>query len=618
MTEQTDISAAVRAVPLAQLYLHDMNPRQNGSEEDTAAMAASIAVNGLMQNLMGFADPERPGEIGIVAGGRRLRGLQRIGDGGAGVPAAPIDTAAIPVRVTDDAFLARSWAGAEAATQVALHPADEIRAYAAMADQGNSHEMIARAFAQTEAHVRRRLALAGLVPEALAALRANHISLDVAKALTLAEDHADQLATLTVARAGGWNAARVRAALTPDTVRSDDRRVRYIGQELYRAEGGTLSADLFEDATYLHDEALLQRLFERELTAAAEEMREDGGWQWAHVELNTWASDYKLMDTLERIHRAPAELPEGDAERLEELSEFDRDLSPAEAQELRDLETRATGDYSDEQRETGGIVVLVDRHGEIEVEGAYIRKADKKGAKKDLSKGLSALSGETSAETRGLPANALADLHRIELLALQAALLDKPELVLDLLAWQLERQRPHWSSPFALTLTDQAIAPEAAGDWTIPEALAETSNSPASGLNNATGEAFEAFRAKGKKHRNQVLTRHLTRTLQRPAGEWADLGAYLAETCGAQIRKHWTPDAPTYFARLPAPALEGLWSELTGQQGEDTAGFAKLKKADKAAELARLFSDASAREALGLSREQAERIETWLPAEMEG
>ena len=139
-------AAETRLIPLADLYLHDINPRQNGSAEDTAAMAASIAVNGLLQNLTGYADPDRPG-IGIVAGGRRLRGLQHLSEHGSGtMDAQQIDFTAIPVRVTDDAFVARAWAGTESATQKPLHPADEIRAYAAMSDQGNSPEMIARGY----------------------------------------------------------------------------------------------------------------------------------------------------------------------------------------------------------------------------------------------------------------------------------------------------------------------------------------------------------------------------------------------------------------------------------------------------------------------------------------
>ena len=225
MNKHIEIAADDTLAPLSKLYLHEINPRQNGSPEDTEAMAASIEINGLIQNLAGFEDPDKPGKIGIVAGGRRLRALKHLAKNGKQTfdSRAP-DFKAIPVKVTSDPMVARAWAGAESATQKPLHPADEIRAYAAMADQGNSPDMIARAFAQTEAHVKRRLALSKLCPEALDALRSDHITLDVAKALTLTNDPAAQLSVLTSARAGGWHAGRVRAALTPDMISSTDRQ----------------------------------------------------------------------------------------------------------------------------------------------------------------------------------------------------------------------------------------------------------------------------------------------------------------------------------------------------------------------------------------------------------
>ncbi|WP_088633260.1 ParB N-terminal domain-containing protein [Phaeobacter sp. 22II1-1F12B] len=68
MNKHIEIAADDTLAPLCKLYLHEINPRQNGSPEDTEAMAASIEINGLIQNLAGFEDPDKPGKIGIVAG----------------------------------------------------------------------------------------------------------------------------------------------------------------------------------------------------------------------------------------------------------------------------------------------------------------------------------------------------------------------------------------------------------------------------------------------------------------------------------------------------------------------------------------------------------------------
>lgn len=108
------------------------------------------------------------------------------------------------------------------------------------------------------------------------------------------------------------------------------------------------------------------------------------------------------------------------------------------------------------------------------------------------------------------------------------------------------------------------------------------------------------------------------RTLQVPSGVLAPLGRLMAEFTGASIRRVWTPDGPTYFSRLSPPAMEAIWAELLELDTDDDriAAFARLKKAVKVKELSAMFSDASAQEALGLSRDQVAAIDAWLPPEM--
>ena len=45
----TDQTRTIRMVPLQELYLHPMNPRQHVPDEDVAAMAQSLASAGLLQ-----------------------------------------------------------------------------------------------------------------------------------------------------------------------------------------------------------------------------------------------------------------------------------------------------------------------------------------------------------------------------------------------------------------------------------------------------------------------------------------------------------------------------------------------------------------------------------------
>lgn len=610
MNIETPIADGIHLVHIDQLYLHPMNPRQNGSDEDTRAMAGSIAINGLIQNLSGYADPARDG-IGIVAGGRRLAGLKHLLSEGSGMMDSkepPRD--AIPVRVTTDAFLARSWAGSESATQKPLHPADEIAAFAAMADQGNSPETIARAFAQTIAHVRRRLALAALIPEALDALRAGHISLDAAKALTLARDPAHQLEVLTAARAGNWTADHIRRDLTASSVPSTDRRAIFVGTDAYLQAGGTIEEDLFAECSRLQDEDLLNDLFLAKLNDHAQAVKDEQGWSWAQACPDPYA-DWRLTEGMTRLYRTPVELPEADEQDLEELEEIGEDgLDKAGQARLHDLRMRERGDYTDEDRARGGIIVIVNRRGEPEIEGAYAEKRAK--AKSD------AAADAPATRKPDLTAAGVEDLNRVRLLAMQTALIEKTELVLDLFAWQLQRGAPTYASLFDISLRDSQVEPSVENGWAIDARLADGSNAyRAPDRDEDPVQSFTAFRDAGKKHRNAILTRHIIRTLQGPVMNTMAL-TLLPQLIDIDIRKLWTPDVPTYFSRLSAPAMELLWSELLDLDQDDDrrAEFAKLKKGEKAAELAALFSDASVQEAHGLSRDQVAAIDAWLPPEI--
>jgi len=106
MTNQSKIKAdsTIIYASLSQLFLHDLNPRHEVGQEDVEALADSIKTCGLLQNLSGIKD-----DIGIVAGGRRLRALAYLAESD---PKQEIVTS-IPVLLTDDLVQAEMWANAE-------------------------------------------------------------------------------------------------------------------------------------------------------------------------------------------------------------------------------------------------------------------------------------------------------------------------------------------------------------------------------------------------------------------------------------------------------------------------------------------------------------------------
>lgn len=600
MTKETDI----RMIPLDQLYLHAINPRQDVPDEDVEAIAHSIAINGLMQNLSGFQDPSGDG-IGIVAGGRRLRALVQLAAGNWSLYPTLVPIDPVPVQVTSDQMLAQSWALAENVTHAALHPADEIRAYRAMEAQGSDINIIARAFAKTEAHVRRRLSLAALPDQVLDALRAGRISLDAAKAMTVANDPARVIEVLAAIEAGELHPSRIKDNLAPNSIPATDRRAVYVGLDTYRAEGGALTDDLFTEIALLHDEAILNTLFEAKLQLATEQVQEDEGWSWARHTIQAWV-DWDLTEPLRRLHKTSVDLPAADAKELEDLKSLETDeLSEESQNRLRTLRDRAAGDFTDEDREAGGVFVYVDNGGQLIIDHAFAEKSSKAGGSSSKSGG---------GEKPVMPENCRDDLRRVQLMAMQTALLGKTELLLDILAWQFETGAASYRSPLQITVSPSPITPEKDSNCHIDARLtaAEDTNLSA----EFTIDALEIFQAKGKKRRNAMLTAGLARSLSGLSINGS--ARALLQIVTPQIRKHWTPDAANYFGRIRADLLDVLWAEMLEiEAGDDRiAEFGKLKKAQKAKELEALFTDASVQEAHGLSRAQIATIDAWLPEEI--
>ncbi|APE43392.1 hypothetical protein BOO69_08165 [Sulfitobacter alexandrii] len=608
MTDQSPIARSTRTVPLTALFLHPFNPRQEHDETDIAALAKSISINGLLQNLNVFDGPEG---LGVVAGGRRLRALELLAHEGSGIDplrdGVQIDFENIPVHVTDDEMMARSWAGTEGATQRPLHPAEEIRAYAAMADQGNTPELIAAAFGQTLAHVLRRLRLSRLSDATLTALREGQITLDVAQVLTLTDSLPREMEALNLATEQGFGAARLRRQLLEGNVPSTDRRVRYIGLDLYRAEGGKMDEDLFNDQSVLHNVELVENLFRQKLTKAAEDLQQAEGFARVIPIFETWLG-HQHTDDMRRIHRASVELPDADMTRYEELCEIGeaREFTSGEAGEFDRLEDRMKGDYADEERAAATAYLLVNHEGKLEQTGAYI----------PIKRAGSAAGSDSIETVKPKPPVSQAgidDLHRIQRIALQTEMLRRPELVLDLLAFQLWHEISSWSGAFNVVATEQDALPASTEALTIDKRITGEDDAPLPRLGEDIGSDFKAFLDKGKKYRNTVLTLALVRCVNAPFG--ARINGAMMEALEVTPRSIWTPTAENFFKYCRSDALDAIWRTLvaTEDRADQMERFTKLKVGEKRKELEALFNDASTQEALGLSRAEITAIDAWLP-----
>ncbi|MGH1416321.1 MAG: ParB/RepB/Spo0J family partition protein [Pelagimonas sp.] len=611
MTEQTNIPQITETVAFSDLYVSPLNPRTVVSEDEITSLAENIKIAGLIHNLAGFRHDGTEG-VGVVAGGRRYRALALLQDD------PRFQT--VQVQIAADEDTAKLWATSENAQRQDLHPADEIRDYGALEKTGLSAGQIAVAYGVTEKKVYRRLALAGLHTAVLDALKASEISLSQAKAFTISNDEKLTLEVLERVKANGtkgWGAMtdyQIKEGLKPDHVKGTDRRAVFVGVEDYKAAGGRVGGDLFEDETIFDDPTILQECFEAKLAGTAAKIAKDNGWTWGEG----ITDDYVYGDTIQRmkmarVYKIEGVLTEEESDRYDELGELVNADACDEAgtAEFLALQAKVDGAFTDEQQAHAGIVIYVDHSGELKVIEGLVRQEDQQAA---IAAGVLKKSAHKETPKKSpISAKLQEDLDRIVIGTRQNALLDDPTLALDLLAFQLTQskgwQRIH---AYDVSLPYLANVPECETGYTQDKRLTLPDPVESKG---SKAEDFIAFRKRGHKKCMDMLVRTLIGQL---SISHADLGELIDEKTKKDTRTYFTPTAENFFSRVGGPYMIELWNELLDLSDSHDASktFAALKKGEKAAKLEKLFGDESTRKALGVTETQEARIAAWLPEGM--
>ena len=622
MTKQSKITAAhdipvIEYLALADLTLSNLNPRKEVSEAGIALLADSLVTCGLIQNLAGIMDAK--GNIAIVAGGRRLRALA------IAVKTRP-DLGVVPVRIAPNAAIAMQWANAENTARVDLDPVDEIRAYGKMMAQDRDVGKISQAFGVTEAHVRRRLALAGLPAPVLDALKSGEISMGLAQAFTVSSEEALILEVLKGAINGYMNEYTVKNRLNPQSIDSESRKATFVGLEAYESEGGTLSRDLFEDEVLLNNPDIVERLFAEKLAAEAAAFKDAEGWAWVTFSEESPLYWYELQERngFARVYKVEGVLDAKQVARHDALRDlYDHDtLEEKEGFELVALETIVEGDYTSAQKTIAGAIVYVDHSGVLQSVCGLIDADDKEEAviAGILEESKHSLSQQAVAPKAAFSQKFIEDMRAIRLAAVQTALLDKPEFVLDLLAFCLSPASGCYNDTLALQFNHEKNAPSIDDAFALHGRLGgERSDKEQAAIDELreqaqgkTGAAFKDFRAMGKKVRNAQITESFARAFKVQAPEFM---AEIETEAGSDVRSIWTPNAANCFKRMKGHQLETLFMFLLDLKPSSSAykGFAKSKKGEKDAILEALFNDPTAQKVRGVTPEQKARIDAWVP-----
>jgi ParB family chromosome partitioning protein len=533
-----------------------------------------------------------------------------------------------------------------------MNPAEEALAFAALVDDGMDIATVAASFGVTERHVRARQRLGRLARPVMDAFAARELSIEQAQAFAVVDDQARQAAVFAAwSQAPGWerSATSIRRMMTETRLGSRHKLARLVGREAYAAAGGTVTEDLFGEEVFFDDPALLGRLADAMLEAAAD-AETAAGWKWAAVMRDM---DWSLTRGLGRVYPEEVELGEADQARWDEieaaLEDEDLDDGTCTALEAEREALQATMTvWSDAVKASAGVLLYIDADGAIAREYGLQRPEDvapkaagdgggEGGAAEEIDDDgpapgvlggrvvLGATEPAAAPQPKRDPWSAALrdDLRQVLKGALQLAVAENAALALDLLHFTVVRAaRSHWGyheGVLDLRVVDATARLKDADGWRFgEEALDIPATRAATAWEAADDEPgrFAAFRALTAADKAALVAGAVAQmTLAAlPAEDSPELKprtpmtAALAAAASPEIRRIWTPTAENFLGRVSkAMLLDIVEATLGADEARRSMG---AKKADLVALLHAAFNDGEARRWDDATRQ---RLDFWLP-----
>ena len=554
---------------LSQLRLSPLNQRRV-KPSAIEAMADDLAAHGLIQNLVAY---EEDGLLWVFAGGRRYRGLKVL------VKRKRVklsDTFPVELRTKEEAI---ELSFAENFQREDQHPADSIRSFAAMRDAGMDAEEIAARFGQAVSFVYKMLRLSALAPALIDLIAKGQLSLEAARALTLTDDHAQQV---KVAKAANGQAHAIRRLLTTDKVATTSGAFLFVGQDAYAAKGGTITPDLFSqgDAGYADQPELVQELAEEKLDGIADEYRAIG-WYEVRAQLDRPYDLYMKGS----IYPATREPTDAEAERFAAIEAEIEAIAEAEGEDSarieplskeRDAINEGLRDFNQQQVVIGGVALWISQDGTLG-KSFYRAKAEPK------PKGTS--TGPTPLYSNSL----CADLSRIKTKIVQEAVAADPALALDLVLDSLAGQLLHGAHSYQMALEVQAktITTTVADELMATSDVRPVEETMATRFASVPEEGrFEAIRAMATDDKMALLAGLVAMTVDGTVFAGGSPGKrhhhfeQIARATGVDIAARWSPPIALFDKMRRAAMIDLLREEVGAPSAENCASI--KKKADLA------------------------------------
>jgi ParB family chromosome partitioning protein len=626
----------IKTIPLNKLVSSPRNVRRHSDAAADAELKASIAARGLLQNLI--VRPAAKGKFEVEAGERRRKAMLSLAED----KVLPKDHEVTCLVIEDSAEGAIETSLAENFHRLAMNPADEAQAFAALIDAGASVEEVARRFGLTVRFVEGRLRLAQLAPAVFAALAEGEITLDLAKAYGATSDQAIQARVFEQVSTGYYapNPDSIRRMVLSGTVRGSDPRARLVGRDAYLAAAGRIERELFddEDSEAWADVALLEELAAAKMAQQAQALAAEQGLAWVKPTLDPYAS-HDLVEGLVRLPAEPAPLTEAELVRLDALDASydehaavleDEDsaedaIAAAEAaieaieRECQDIRARPPVLAPGLKAEAGMILVL-SRDGTPVLQPVFYgqRQIEPAGDHEGIE--VVANEGGEGSRRSALSKRLVDELamQRRDVLALHVA--SDPGLALDLMVFTLaDVDTLDYRARAATTLRGSVPAGPIVGFEAKDSAASASLTEFKSGLDESwragakVSERFDQFRALPDEARaawlGHIVGRSFEASLNMAGERRIEFHDHLGSLIGIDMATWWRPTAANYFDRVSKTVI---LDALSAVGGPDLASrFASVKKGDLAMSAERVFAGTYITEV-----EVRERALAWVPEVM--
>lgn len=612
---------APTTIRLGALYLDKRNVRKTKGKMPIEDLAAAILRQSLLQNLV--IVPRKGKKKGqtheVIAGGRRYQALMLLVSQGH----ITLDFM-VAVKVVDDAH-ATSASLVENVAREAMHPADELDAFATLIDQGHSFETIGNTYGISAMTVRRRIKLLSVSPKLLALLRKDEITLEQLGALAINDSHEVQERVWSECKHSAWSSEpeRLRARLTTDEIDVTENHIaKFVGMEAYEQAGGIVRRDLFSDEEngYIGDAALLYSLADAKLNAHADALRADG-WSWVETRHER---DYATFSRLGRLSAAVV-IPDDLKSKVDEIEQqlsalsdemdafHEREDEPTDEEweqnsqreerygsleRQKDEIEKACAQWTAEQKAAAGAIVYIGRAGELLTECGLVRgnALPVSASSGEAMKVTDHFGREKQPKVRAAHSDKMvARLTAHRTIAVQAELMRRPDIALALLTARLAgeifypyanaRGLQVRSTTVDRQLTNAAGDMEESADW---EAVANEKESWGDKLPGSDAELFPWLLQQTPETVAELLAFCVARSIDglRQTERENSPVDQLVDVLGMDMADHWAATENSYFGHISKKQMIAAVTEAVS--AEAAAPLAALKKdaAAKAAELA--------------------------------